>query len=140
MSHEIRTPMTAILGYADVLAAHLLDEDDLHCVETIRRNGRFLLEIINDILDLSKIEAGRLEINFERIRVDSLVSDILAMMRLRAVEKGLTLEAEFTGRIPKTIESDPRRLRQILINLIGNALKFTERGEVALRVTVDSHR
>ncbi|HEV7998637.1 MAG TPA: response regulator [Planctomycetaceae bacterium] len=137
MSHEIRTPMTAILGYADVLAAHLLDEDDLHCVETIRRNGRFLLEIINDILDLSKIEAGRLEINFERIRVDSLVSDILAMMRLRAVEKGLTLEAEFTGRIPETIESDPRRVRQILINLIGNAIKFTDRGSVRLRIGFD---
>jgi signal transduction histidine kinase/CheY-like chemotaxis protein len=137
MSHEIRTPMTAILGYADVLAAHLLDEDDLHCVETIRRNGRFLLEIINDILDLSKIEAGRLEMNFERIRVDALVSDILAMMRLRSVEKGLTLDAEFAGRIPETIESDPRRLRQILINLIGNAIKFTDRGSVRLRVGFD---
>jgi two-component system CheB/CheR fusion protein len=137
MSHEIRTPMTAILGYADVLAAHLLDEDDLHCVETIRRNGRFLLEIINDILDLSKIEAGRLEVNFERFRVDSLVNDILAMMRLRAVEKGLLLEAQFSGRIPETIESDPRRLRQILINLIGNAIKFTDRGFVRLAIAFD---
>ena len=140
MSHEIRTPMTAILGYADVLAAHLLDEDDLHCVETIRRNGRFLLEIINDILDLSKIEAGRLDMNFERIRVDSLVNDILAMMRLRSVEKGLTLDAEFAGRIPETIESDPRRLRQILINLIGNAIKFTDRGSVRLRIGFDASR
>jgi signal transduction histidine kinase/CheY-like chemotaxis protein len=140
MSHEIRTPMTAILGYADVLAAHLLDEDDLHCVETIRRNGRFLLEIINDILDLSKIEAGRLDMNFERIRIDSLVNDILAMMRLRAVEKGLKLEAEFAGRIPETIETDPRRVRQILINLIGNAIKFTDRGTVRLRITFDESR
>jgi two-component system, chemotaxis family, CheB/CheR fusion protein len=138
MSHEIRTPMTAILGYADVLAAHLMDEDDLHCVETIRRNGRFLLEIINDILDLSKIEAGRLEMNFERIRVDSLVNEILAMMRLRAVEKGLTLEAQFADRIPETIESDPRRLRQILINLIGNAIKFTDRGTVRLTIGFDT--
>jgi two-component system, chemotaxis family, CheB/CheR fusion protein len=137
MSHEIRTPMTAILGYADVLAAHLLDEDDLHCVETIRRNGRFLLEIINDILDLSKIEAGRLEINFERIRIDSLVNEILAMMRLRSIEKGLTLEAQFASRIPETIESDPRRVRQILINLIGNAIKFTDRGSVRLRIALD---
>jgi two-component system CheB/CheR fusion protein len=140
MSHEIRTPMTAILGYADVLAAHLLDEDDLHCVETIRRNGRFLLEIINDILDLSKIEAGRLEMNFERIRVDSLVNEILGMMRLRAVEKGLVLDAEFAGRIPETIESDPRRLRQILINLIGNAIKFTDRGSVRLRIGFDKNQ
>jgi signal transduction histidine kinase/DNA-binding response OmpR family regulator len=140
MSHEIRTPMTAILGYADVLAAHLLDEDDLHCVETIRRNGRFLLEIINDILDLSKIEAGRLDMNLEPIRIDSLVNDILAMMRLRAVEKGLTLDAEFAGRIPETIESDPRRVRQILINLIGNAIKFTDRGSVRLRITFDESR
>jgi signal transduction histidine kinase/CheY-like chemotaxis protein len=140
MSHEIRTPMTAILGYADVLAAHLLDEDDLHCVETIRRNGRFLLEIINDILDLSKIEAGRLDIKFERIRIDSLVNDILAMMRLRAVEKGLKLDAEFAGRIPETIETDPRRVRQILINLIGNAIKFTDRGSVRLRIAFDESR
>jgi signal transduction histidine kinase/CheY-like chemotaxis protein len=140
MSHEIRTPMTAILGYADVLAAHLLDEDDLHCVETIRRNGRFLLEIINDILDLSKIEAGRLDMNLEPIRIDSLVNDILAMMRLRAVEKGLKLDAEFAGRIPETIESDPRRVRQILINLIGNAIKFTDRGSVRLRITFDESR
>ena len=140
MSHEIRTPMTAILGYADVLAAHLLDEDDLHCVETIRRNGRFLLEIINDILDLSKIEAGRLDMNLEPIRIDSLVNDILAMMRLRAVERGLKLDAEFAGRIPETIESDPRRVRQILINLIGNAIKFTDRGSVRLRITFDESR
>jgi two-component system, chemotaxis family, CheB/CheR fusion protein len=140
MSHEIRTPMTAILGYADVLAAHLLDEDDLHCVETIRRNGRFLLEIINDILDLSKIEAGRLDMNFERIRVDSLVNDILAMMRLRAVEKGLILDARFVGLLPETIESDPRRLRQILINLIGNGIKFTDHGSVRLSITFDADR
>jgi two-component system, chemotaxis family, CheB/CheR fusion protein len=137
MSHEIRTPMTAILGYADVLAAHLLDEDDLHCVETIRRNGRFLLEIINDILDLSKIEAGRLDMNLERIRLDALVNEILAMMRLRTIEKGLTLEAQFVGRIPETVESDPRRMRQILINLIGNAIKFTDRGSVRLRIAFD---
>ena len=140
MSHEIRTPMTAILGYADVLAAHLVDEDDLYCVERIRRNGRFLLEIINDILDLSKIEARRLEMNFERIRVDALVNDILVMMRLRAVEKGLKLDAQFADRIPETIESDPRRLRQILINLIGNAIKFTDRGSVRLRIAFDERR
>ncbi|SFH57727.1 PAS domain-containing protein [Planctomicrobium piriforme] len=134
MSHEIRTPMTAILGYADVLAAHLDDPDNLQCVDTIRRNGRYLLEIINDILDLSKIEAGQLEISRERVDVIHAASEIIELMRVRADERKIGLSAEFVGPVPEAIQTDPKRLRQILVNLIGNAVKFTERGDVRLVV------
>ncbi len=136
MSHEIRTPMSAILGYAEILSAQLVDPDDLQSLDTIRSSGRYLLEIIDDILDLSRIEAGRLEIVRQRVRPDMLVLEVQSLMKLRAAEKGLRLEVEFEGELPETVETDPTRLRQILINLIENAVKFTERGEVrvALRL------
>ncbi|QDU80980.1 Aerobic respiration control sensor protein ArcB [Polystyrenella longa] len=132
MSHEIRTPMTAILGHAEILVDHLIDVDNLQAVETIRRNGLFLLEVINDILDLSKIDAGRIRLASERISVDDLVSDIRSLMDVRAKEKNLLLSVECAGKIPATIQTDGTRLRQILLNLLGNAIKFTERGEVKL--------
>ncbi|MCA9166463.1 MAG: PAS domain S-box protein [Planctomycetales bacterium] len=132
MSHEIRTPMTAILGYADILSKHLSDPDNVQCVETIRRNGRFLLRILNDILDLSKIEANKLEIHRERVRPDSLVYDVRSLMEVPAGEKHLPLHVEFDGVIPESIDTDATRVRQILVNLIGNAIKFTETGSVRL--------
>ncbi len=134
MSHEIRTPMTAILGYADVLSRHLVDPDNQQCVETIRRNGQFLLEIINDILDLSRIEAGKLEIERRRFRPDALVAEVCSLMDIRAGEKRLPLSLRYDSPIPETIESDPTRLRQILVNLLGNAIKFTDSGSVQLAV------
>jgi PAS domain S-box-containing protein len=134
MSHEIRTPMTAILGYTDVLRLHLQDSDDIYCVDTIRRNGEYLLEIIGDILDLSRIEAGKLEIEKQRFAPDELLFDIRSLMEVRAAEKGVPLYVEYEGRLPATIESDPTRLRQILVNLIGNAIKFTDAGSVRLVV------
>ena len=134
MSHEIRTPMTAILGYADLLAGHLNDPDDLQCVETIRRNGRFLLEIINDILDISKIEAGKMELNPQPISAEAVIADVVSLMDVRAAEKQIPLRVEVDGVLPKTIHSDPVRLRQILLNLVGNAIKFTDAGEVTLGV------
>jgi len=134
MSHEIRTPMTAILGYAE----YLLNEkgvasaspERVECIRTIQRNGAYLLALINDILDLSKIEAGKLEI--ERIACSPLriIPEVIAMLRVRAEAKNLSLTAEFAGPIPETIQSDPTRLRQILFNLVGNAVKFTEAGSV----------
>lgn len=132
MSHEIRNPMTAILGYADILSEHLTDPDNLQLVETIRKNGQFLLEIINDILDLSKIDAGMLEMNDERIRLESLVEDIHALIEIRAQEKKLPLHIVFDGPIPEIVETDALRLRQILLNLLGNAIKFTNKGSVEL--------
>ncbi|MFP4599966.1 MAG: CheR family methyltransferase [Persicimonas sp.] len=137
MSHEIRTPMTAILGYADILLGHLDDPDDRQCVDTIIRNGRFLLDIINDILDLSKIEAGKLEVDRSLVAPDKLVAEVASLMYVRAEDKGLPLEIEFDGKLPETIETDPRRLRQILVNLVGNALKFTDDGRVCVRTSFD---
>jgi PAS domain S-box-containing protein len=135
MSHEIRTPMTAILGYSDLLAnPSLSTEDRLDGVQRIRQNGRHLLAILNDILDISKIEAGKMTVERIECRVPEIVTEIAALMRPRAVEKGLDLRVEFAGRVPATVRSDPTRLRQILMNLMGNAIKFTERGSVRLLV------
>ncbi len=134
MSHEIRTPMAAILGYADVLLGHLKDPDNRNCVLVMKRNGQHLLSLINDILDLSRIEAGKLEIDVERVSLAQLVSELQSLMHVRADEKNLEFHAEFSSRVPEEIETDPTRLRQVLINLIGNAMKFTERGSVLLSV------
>ena len=140
MSHEIRTPMTAVLGYADILAARIKDPVCSEKISIIKRNGQFLLEIINDILDLSKIEAGRIEAEPERFEVAELVADVLSLMQLRASEKGLQLLLEYKTDVPEYVVSDPIRLRQILVNLIGNAIKFTETGTVTLGVQFDADR
>ena len=134
MSHEIRTPMTAILGFTDVL----LGEDGLedapperaNALETIKRNGEYLLKLINDILDLSKIEAGKLEVEQAACAPAQVLADLASLMRVRAQAKDIPLEIEFDGAIPERIRSDPTRLRQVLINLVGNAIKFTETGSV----------
>ncbi|MDY0165229.1 MAG: PAS domain S-box protein [Thermoguttaceae bacterium] len=138
MSHEIRTPMTAILGFAETL----LNEPDSDCtqaerrraIETIRRNGEHLLALINDILDLSKIEAGKIDVARTRCVPANLLAEVRALMWLRAEEKHLPLTVEYQGLIPEWIDTDPLRLRQILINLVGNAVKFTKRGSVRIVV------
>ncbi len=133
MSHEIRTPMTAILGFSEtLLEPDLSDADRLGAIHTIRRNGDFLLELINGILDLSKIEAGKLDTELIPCSPAQVVRDVISLMRIRADAKGLALATEYDGAIPEAILSDPTRLRQILINLAGNAVKFTETGDVRL--------
>ncbi len=134
MSHEIRTPMTAILGYSDILMGGVMDREQLDAAETIKQNGEHLLGIINDILDLSKIEAGRLEVEHIRCSPCQVLSEVVSLMRVRADAKNLSLQIEYDGPIPQTIQSDPTRLRQILTNLTGNAIKFTEVGKVRLVV------
>jgi signal transduction histidine kinase/DNA-binding response OmpR family regulator len=138
ISHEIRTPMTAILGFADLLIDRLRSAPrapaDIEALETIRRNGRHLLEIINDILDLSKIEAGRLEIERRSFDPAQVVADVVALMSIRAEEKGLELRVEHVGAIPERVYGDPTRVKQILMNLVGNALKFTSSGSVTVRL------
>jgi len=137
MSHEIRTPMTAILGYSEQLLDPDLGRSDFdQAVGIIRRNGDHLLQVINDILDLSKIEAGKLEV--ERVACSPLqiVADVLDLLRNRASAKGLLLQAECDGPLPEAIHSDPTRLRQILFNLVGNSIKFTERGSITLRISL----
>jgi signal transduction histidine kinase/ActR/RegA family two-component response regulator len=140
MSHEIRTPMTAILGYTDMLLA---DDDGipesperLEAMRTIKRNGEFLLEIINDILDVSKIESGKLEVEQVKFSPHQVISDVLTLMQMRADAKKLGLQVRYQTWIPAMITSDPTRLRQILINLVGNAIKFTESGTVQLVVSL----
>lgn len=131
MSHEIRTPMTAILGYADLLLEDdSLTEPAVEAVSVIRRNGQHLLGIINDILDLSKIEADKMQVDCVTSSPHEILCEIESLMRARAWQKQLEFHIEYMGPIPRTIQSDPMRLRQILINLVGNAIKFTESGAV----------
>ncbi len=145
MSHEIRTPMTAITGFAELLRDEVLccpvchehaecemRQRNQHYVETVLANGRHLLEIINDILDLSKIEAGQLEVEAIPFSLRELIDDTYRLIGPRAAAKGLPLRIEYAGALPETIRSDPTRLRQVLINLLGNSIKFTEQGEVRL--------
>ena len=136
MSHEIRTPMTAILGFAETLLDRSLPEADrLSAVNTIRRNGGYLLQLINDILDLSKIEAHKLELESVSCSPCALAADVISLVRVRADAKHLPLEVAAEGPLPETIQTDSTRLRQILINLLGNAIKFTESGSVRLALS-----
>lgn len=134
MSHEIRTPMTAILGYADIVLENVDDPQNVDGLKTIQRNGQYLIGIINDILDLSKIEAGKLDVERIECSPHQVLADVTSLMSVRAKAKGLPLTVEYEGLVPRHIHSDPTRLRQILINLIGNAVKFTELGEVRIVV------
>ncbi len=141
MSHEIRTPMNAILGYSQLMlrdsSLGMAAKENLRIVN---RSGEHLLDLINDILVMSKIEAGRMELNAVTFDVSCLVEDLAAMFRLRAQAKGLTLEVCVDGESVRQIEADQGKLRQVLINLLGNALKFTERGGIKLRVLMDRQR
>lgn len=134
MSHEIRTPMAAILGYADVLLGHLKDPDNQNCVQIIKRNGDYLLELINDILDLSRIEAGKLDVELESTDLPALVAGLDSLMQVRAADRKNELHVHFTTAVPQSFDTDSTRLRQVLINLLGNAIKFTEQGRVELAV------
>ena len=136
MSHEIRTPLTAILGYTDLLVRtpELDERERLKSLRTIRRNGQHLLALINDVLDISKIEAGEMTVERVDCAPQQLVREVRSLLRTQAQTKGLFLELESIGPIPEVIHSDPVKLRQILFNLVGNAIKFTESGGVRLVV------
>jgi len=135
ISHEIRTPMTAILGYADMLLLPKLSSDEqMKNIQIIRRNVSVLMRLIDDVLDISKIESGRQILNITKSSLPELVSEAYSLLNSRAQEKNLQFNVVFIGNLPKEICTDIIRLRQILINLLGNAIKFTERGEVRLTV------
>jgi len=135
MSHEIRTPMNAIMGFVDLLLEPLCrDTQRLEYAETIRRNARHLLTVIDDILDISKIEAGRMVVESIPTALGPIVEDIVSLMAPRAQSKGLDFRVVGTDIAGITIESDPVRIRQIIVNLIGNAVKFTQVGSVELSI------
>jgi PAS domain S-box-containing protein len=135
MSHEIRTPLTAIIGFSEALLdSNQSMSDRLESIHSITRNGKHLLRIINDILDLSKIEAERLEVEHIEVELFDLIADIRSLALLQAQEKALSFDIEYRFPIPKTIVSDPVRIKQILLNLCSNAIKFTKNGGVRIRV------
>jgi signal transduction histidine kinase/CheY-like chemotaxis protein len=131
MSHEIRTPMAAVMGYADLLLdPRVAPAERVNHIQTIRRNGEHLLSLVNDILDISKIEAGKMQVESIATSVGHVIAEVASLMRVRAADKSLAFEIEYAAVIPETIQSDPTRLKQILLNLVSNAVKFTEAGSV----------
>ena len=144
MSHEIRTPMTSILGYSELLTSELGSEIGIEVqkehLTTIKRHGEHLLAIINDILDLSKIEAGKMQLEVISTSPISIVKDAISLMHFKAQEKGLLLGFCNETEIPNAIQTDPVRLRQIAVNLIGNAIKFTDRGAIKVSLSCDPMR
>ena len=138
MSHEIRTPMNGILGMADILLQGVLPGEQRRSVEIVRRSGEALLEIINDILDFSRIEAGRMELDDSPFDLGGIVEEVMELLAERAHSKGIELASQVAPELPSALRGDPGRLRQILVNLVGNAVKFTERGEVVVRASLDS--
>ena len=138
MSHEIRTPMTAILGFTDLLLDERNFQEEpekrISTIQTIQRNGFHLLSIIDDVLDLSKIEAGKIEIEAIPYSTSQIIEEVLSLMRVRSSAKGIALCCEFETAIPSNVLTDPIRVRQILLNLLSNAIKFTELGGVRIVV------
>jgi signal transduction histidine kinase len=137
MSHELRTPLNAILGFSETLHQDpLLSDTQRRNIDIINVNGEYLLTLINDILEIAKIESGKLQLQIAPFDLGTMVRDIQEMMRMRAVQKGLQLQFDQSSEFPRYIKSDEARLRQILINLIGNAVKFTEKGGVTVRLSL----
>ncbi len=140
MSHEIRTPLNGILGFTEVLLhdrTRLTDEEQDEHLTTIRKCGHHLLNLINDILDLSKIEADRLRVESIPCSPHQIISDTVSMLRVGATEKGIKLDYRWDGPIPDALDSDPYRFKQLLLNLVGNAIKFTNQGSVKIVARID---
>ncbi len=138
MSHEIRTPLGAILGFSELLAEPGLgDLDRKNYLDTIQRNGQLLTAIINDILDLAKVEAGRLQIELCEVSIIEILSEVVSALEPKAKLKNVKLLLELSPELPELIFTDPLRLKQILLNIVGNALKFTEKGKVSIAVSME---
>ena len=138
MSHELRTPLNAILGFSQLMQGHqAIPESDREYIDIINRSGVHLLQLINDVLDMSKIEAGRFKLQLEDFDLGALLHDTIDMMCVRAEDKGLKLVLDQSSRFPRFIKGDATKLQQILINLLSNAIKFTDKGSVTLRLDAD---
>jgi len=135
MSHEIRTPMNAVIGYSDLLSDTVKDPQQRNYLNAIRAGSRSLLMLINDILDLSRIEAGKMRLDYSAVSMRRLLSDVRHIFDLRATEQGISLEVSVDSRMPAAMRLDETRLRQVLFNLVGNAIKFTHEGGVTVRAT-----
>ena len=137
MSHELRTPLNGILGYAQILGSDdTLTDKQRDSAAIIERSGKHLLALINDILDLAKVEAGKVELAPEDVDLRVLLAEVQTLIQVRTDPKGLALRVEPVPDLPHYVHADGHRLRQVLLNLLGNAVKFTERGRVTLRVTI----
>jgi PAS domain S-box-containing protein len=134
MSHEIRTPMNAVLGFTELLRRGQVrdDKEAKKHLNTIHSNGKHLLELINDILDLSKVEAGRLEVEKISVQPHRIIAEVVQVLQVKATEKGIALKFVCNGLVPPVVQTDPARLRQVITNLVGNAIKFTEHGQVSI--------
>lgn len=138
-SHELRTPLGAIIGFIDLISNnHATEEEKSQYLEVVRRNSNQLLQIVNEVLDLSKIEAQKLQLENETVNLHELMEDVRLLMSLKAEDKGLFFTINEQTTLPKKIYTDPLRLKQILVNLIGNAIKFTEFGEVEVTIKTEN--
>ena len=140
MSHEMRTPLNGIIGFTDLLRRGVADEERDDWLNTIYSSGKHLLALINDTLDLSKIDAGKLETESIACSIVDLLNEVVSIVRPRAREKNLYVKLGYVGSIPKTIHSDPTRLRQLLMNIVGNAIKFTDQGGIEIIAQINQCR
>ncbi len=139
MSHEIRTPLNGVIGFTDLLLRTDLSDLQAQYMKAASRSAHSLLDLLNDILDFSKIEAGKLELSYEKVDLHDLMSQVSDMVKFQAHEKGLEVLLNISPRAPRMVWADPTRLRQVLVNLMGNAVKFTEQGEIEFRLIARKH-